>query len=54
MGTLLARATRRENMAEFSFNLNDITKLFTVSGLDLPESDPEMVMDADRAYAEGE
>ena len=40
-------------MAEFNFNLNDITKLFTDKGLDLPESDVDMVLEADRAYAEG-
>ena len=40
-------------MAEFNFNLNDITKLFTASGPALPESDAEMVLEADRAYAEG-
>lgn len=40
-------------MAEFSFNISDITKLFASSGPALPEADAEMVQEADRAYAEG-
>jgi hypothetical protein len=38
---------------EFNFNLHDIKKLFTASSPALPESDAEMVLEADRAYAEG-
>lgn len=45
--------TSRGTMAEFSFNLKDITKLFTASGPALPESDAEMILEADGAYAEG-
>jgi hypothetical protein len=40
-------------MADFRFNLQDITRLFTSSGPALPESDLEMVLEADRDYAGG-
>jgi hypothetical protein len=39
--------------ANITKGVKEITDLFTSTGPDLPETDMEMCLEADRAYAEG-
>jgi hypothetical protein len=43
----------RVNLDDLAKQFKDVKKLFTTSGPGLPESDAEMVTEADRSYAEG-
>ena len=43
----------RVNLDDLAKQFKDVKKLVTTSGPGLPESDAEMVTEADRSYAEG-